>query len=262
MRLSLIASPGALLLSLATAFWPVWRWYALRTLDGSDEPYGLIALATLAVVLVREGMELPRSEKRIVGAAILLGVYALLFRFISPLPRAIVAAAVIATLLLRGRNFVAHAALLGLSLPVVATVQFYLGYPLRIIAAEASVLILRALDFAVAREGTLLHWRGETLMVDAPCGGVRMLWFGLYLTAALAAFNRLGNGRTLLALTAAMFLVVGANMARATALFFKEAHIVALPDWTHTGAGIVLFAGAILILVRLTTGSTRWQPAT
>jgi exosortase/archaeosortase family protein len=262
MRLSLIASPRLLLFAMAGALWPVWRWYALRTFDGSDEPYGLIALATLAILLVRNGMELPRSEKRVVCAAILLSVYALLFRFMSPLPRALVAVAAVATLVFRPRTFVANAALLGLSLPVVATVQFYLGYPLRVLAAEASVITLRALDFAVTREGTLLHWRGETIMVDAPCGGVRMLWFGIYLVAALAAFSRLGNCRSLFAIAAAIFVVVGANVVRATALFFKEARIVALPDWTHTGVGVVLFAGAILILVRLTTGRAPWQTAT
>jgi exosortase/archaeosortase family protein len=129
-------------------------------------------------------------------------------------------------------------------------------------AAEASIIVLRALDFAVTREGTLLHWRGETIMVDAPCGGVRMLWFGIYLAAALAGFSQLGNRQSLFALAAALFLVIGANMMRATALFFKEAHIVAVPEWTHTGVGVVLFAGAILIIVRLTTGRTSWQPAT
>jgi exosortase/archaeosortase family protein len=261
-RLSLITSPRLLLLAMAAAVWPVWRWYALRTFDGSDEPYGLIALATLVVVLVRNGLELSRSEKRIVCAAILLSIYVLLFRVLSPLPRALVAVAALATLVLNRRNLVANAALLGLSLPVVATLQFYLGYPLRVMAAEASILVLRALDFAVTREGTLLHWRGESIMVDAPCGGVRMLWFGIYLAAALAGFSQLGNRQSLFALAAALFLVIGANMMRATALFFKEAHIVAVPEWTHTGVGVVLFAGAILIIVRLTTGRTSWQPAT
>jgi hydrogenase/urease accessory protein HupE len=126
-RLSLITSPRVLLLAMTAALWPVWRWYALRTFDGSDEPYGLIALATLAIVVMRNGMELPRSEKRIVCAAILLGVYAMLFHVMSPLPRALVAVAALATLVLRRRNLIANAALIGLSLPVVATVQFYLG---------------------------------------------------------------------------------------------------------------------------------------
>jgi len=31
---------------LLLAFWPVWHWYAKRMIDGSDAPWGLLALAT------------------------------------------------------------------------------------------------------------------------------------------------------------------------------------------------------------------------
>ena len=152
-----------------------------------------------------------------------------------------------------GPTFVAHASLLGLSLPIVATAQFYLGYPLRIVAAEASVLALQAMQFGVTREGTMLHWRGETVMVDAPCSGVRMLWFGLYLAATLATAGRLSNRRSLLVLSAGLLVVLAANIVRAATLFFKEARLVALPDWTHTGIGVVIFAAASFLIVRLAT---------
>jgi exosortase len=251
----LITTPRLMLLALAAALWPVARWYGLRMFDGSDEPYGLIALATLVVVLVRSGLDLPRSELRWVGAGVLLMGYALLYSVFSPLPRALVAVGALAILVFRWRNAVAHTALLVLSLPVVATVQFYLGFPLRALAAETTVLVLRALSFPVTREGTLLHWRGETVLVDAPCSGVRMLWFGLYFAAALAAMARLDNRRSLIALSTAFVLVIAANVVRATALFFKEAQIVALPDWTHTGVGLIIFAGVLLIIVRLTRGT-------
>ncbi len=254
MRSRLITAPWLMLAAFAAALWPVERWYGLRMFDGSDEPYGFIALATLGVVLARGGFELPRSEVRWGAATGLLAVYALLYPALSPLPRALVAAAAFATLILRRRQLIAHLALLGLSLPVVATTQFYLGFPLRVIAAETSVLALRAVGFAVTREGTLLHWRGETILVDAPCSGIRMLWFGLYLAAALAAFGRLDNRRSLIALSVAFVIVIAANAVRATVLFFKEAQVVALPDWTHTGTGVVLFAAALLIIVRLTRG--------
>ena len=250
----LITAPRLMLLALAAAFWPVARWYGLRMFDGSDEPYGLIALATLVIVLARSGFDLPRSEWRwICGAGLFVG-YALLYSVLSPLPRALVAVAALAILVFRWPNAVTHTALLGLSLPVVATAQFYLGFPLRVLAAEASLLALRALDFAVTREGTLLHWRGENILVDAPCSGVRMLWFGLYLAASLAALARLDNRRSLVALGVAFVLVIAANVLRATLLFFKEAQIVALPDWTHTGTGVVLFAAALFTIVRLTRG--------
>ena len=51
-------------------------------------------------------------------------------------------------------------------------------------------------------------------------------------------------------------MVIAANVVRATALFFKETQIVALPDWTHTGIGVVLFAAAVLIILRLTKASS------
>lgn len=254
MRSRLITVPRLMLVAFAASLWPVERWYALRMFDGSDEPYGLIALVTLGTVLGRNRFELPRSEVRRAFAAGLLGLYAVFYPALSPLPRALVAGAALATLILRGRHLVAHAALLVLSLPVVATAQFYLGFPLRVIAAETSVVALRALNFVVTRDGTLLHWRGEAILVDAPCSGIRMLWFGLYLAAALAALGRLDNRRSVIVLSAAFGLVIAANAVRAALLFFKEAQVVPLPEWTHTGTGLVLFAAALLLIVRLTRG--------
>jgi exosortase/archaeosortase family protein len=223
----------------------------LRTIDGSDEPCGLLALATLLFLSVRNGARLPVDAKQLIAPAILLGVYVLTFTSLSPLPRAIIAVAAFGVLFLGGRTAAAHWGLLALSLPVIATVQFYAGFPLRIVAAEGSAMALRALEFAVTREGTMLHWRGETIMVDAPCSGVRMLWFGLYLAASLACWSRLGNIRSVLLFGAAVVLVIFANVVRATALFFKEAGVVTLPEWTHAGVGLVVFAAAAGLIVRL-----------
>ena len=33
-----------LLAAMVAAPWPVWRWYVARLSDGSDEPFGLVAL--------------------------------------------------------------------------------------------------------------------------------------------------------------------------------------------------------------------------
>ena len=253
MRVNSRAWARVMLIGMALAVWPVWRWYALRTMDGSDEPCGLLALATLVFVSLRNGVRLPAEEKQLIAPAILLGVYVVTFTSLSPLPRAIIAVAALAVLFLRGRTAVAHWGLLALSLPVIATVQFYAGYPLRIVAAEGSAIALRALEFDIMREGTTLHWRGETIMVDAPCSGVRMLWFGLYLAASLACWSRLGNIRSLLLFGLAFLLVIAANVVRATALFFKEAGVVGVPEWTHAGVGLLVFAAAALLIARMAT---------
>lgn len=251
MRLrELITWPRVMLLGMALATWPVWRWYVLRSIDGSDEPWGLLALATLIVLALRNGFSLPEAARRFIGPAILLAVYALTYRSLSPLPRALIAAGAFGALCFTWRTAMAQVGLLVLSLPIVASVQFYLGYPLRVLAAEASVAALRMLDIAVTREGTLLHWRGETIMVDAPCGGVRMLWVGFYLAASLAAWGRLDNRRALMLFAGTLVLVVGANVVRATALFFKESGLVALPEWTHAAFGALMFGIAALLIVR------------
>ncbi len=250
MRLSSSAWARVMLVGMALAVWPVWRWYALRTIDGSDEPCGVLALATLAAIWWRDRDTQRLEPAHFVAPAILLAAYAVTFHALTPLPRALIAGAAFGSLL-RGQTVVGKCGLLGLSLPVIATVQFYLGYPLRLVAAEGSALMLRALDFAVTREGSSLHWRGETIMVDAPCSGVRMLWFGLYLAAVLACWSRLSNVRSLLLFLATFMLVIGANVIRATALFFKETGIVALPEWTHSAIGLGIFGVAALLILRL-----------
>lgn len=252
-RLSFLARPGVMLLGMALATWPVWRWYTLRTFDGSDEPWGLLALLTVAAIILRDRFSARRwqDDRQFVWPGVFLAIYLLTFRLCSPLPRAALALAAFGALRLRGRGVAGGWGLLALSLPVVASAQFYVGFPLRILAAEASVLALRVLGFAVTRDGSLLHWRGEAILVDAPCSGVRMLWFGLYLACALAAWHRLRAGRTLWVVAASLALVIAANFARATALFFKETRIVTLPDWTHAAIGAVIFLAAASMIVRL-----------
>ena len=42
-------TPLLILAMQGVAFWPVWRWYGERITDGSDEPWGIVALATHAI---------------------------------------------------------------------------------------------------------------------------------------------------------------------------------------------------------------------
>jgi len=251
MRLSARMWPALMLAAMVIAAWPVWRWYALRLTDGSDEPWGVLALATLAALARRNGEALPTHERHFVWPAALLAVYAATFPIAPPLGRAVVAASAFGALLLRGRGATGLWGLLALSLPVVATLQFYLGYPLRLLAAEASAVALRGCGFAVTREGLLLHSGGESVMVDAPCSGIQMLWCGFYLAFGLAAYHRLSLKRTTLCAGATLVIVIFANLIRATVLFFKEARIVAAPEWTHAGTGLAMFAAAAWLVASL-----------
>ena len=254
MRLSSVNGLHIALLTLCAAVWPVWRWYALRLTDGSDEPWGLLALGTLALLMWRRvapGGD-TFKDRRLGWSAVCIALYAAAFPFVPPLARAIFAAAALGSLLFRGVGSAGLWGLLALSMPVIATLQFYIGYPLRVLAAEASIVTLRLCGFALVREGSLLHWAGKTVMVDAPCSGVQMLWFGFYCAFACAAFCRLSLVRTACCAVLTLAIIVAANMARATVLFCKEAGIVAWPEWTHAGAGLLLFAMAAWLIAAMT----------
>ncbi|WP_034923523.1 archaeosortase/exosortase family protein, partial [Candidatus Accumulibacter vicinus] len=67
------------------------------------------------------------------------------------------------------------------------SLQFYGGYPLRVLAGSLAVALLQLNGLAVERAGAVLLWDGRQIAIDAPCSGLRMLWAGAYLMAAAAA---------------------------------------------------------------------------
>jgi exosortase/archaeosortase family protein len=139
--------------------------------------------------------------------------------------------------------------LLYLSLPVIPSLQFYGGYPLRAFLAAFTAPILRMSGYAVVQEGTCLNWAGKLIWVDAPCSGIRMLWVGLYLTCTLVCLYELSPLKTLLALAAALVVIMFGNVFRATALFYVEAGNFEVPHWTHDYAGVVAFAVVACVIV-------------
>jgi len=247
------------LLLVSAAAWPVWLWYGARALDGSDDPVEPLALITAVALFFHHGqrLESPRPWQ-LGGAALVMLLYgAASFASLYPMIRAGLAITALTLLLWHTRASLALGMLLFLSLPVAATLQFYLGYPLRLVVAEASSLLISLSGWEIARVGTALHWAGEVILVDAPCSGLKMLWAGGFFAAALAYWRQLGAGRTLVLLLIAAGLLIIANILRATLLFFKESRIVDLPEWTHAATGLVVFAGAALALYWI---GKRWSP--
>ncbi|MBS1242244.1 MAG: von Willebrand factor type like domain, partial [Gemmatimonadetes bacterium] len=182
--------------ALLAACWPVGRWYALRMVDGGDDAWGLLALATLAAIQAARrrratGPEAAGAADRgqvPAGVVALLAAYAVAFVFVPPLVRAGIAVAA-AGCLLHDRRWggplpAGGWGLLMLGLPLLASLQYYLGYPLRVLAARLTVPLLGMTGIQAAAQGTGLLWRGELVLVDAPCSGLRMLWAGLYLALA------------------------------------------------------------------------------
>jgi hypothetical protein len=178
---------------IAVTIWPVWIWYTARLADRSDDPWGLFALMT-AVVFVAIRCRAAAEPLPMRLPWIILGVYAITFHFVPPIFRAALAVTAIgsaASTTVLGRQF--HpglSALLVLSLPVVPSLQFFLGYPLRALVANAAALLVGLTGFAVCSEGASISWAGRSIMVDAPCSGVKMLWAALFVAATASGKSR------------------------------------------------------------------------
>jgi exosortase len=253
---SLRRFPGLVLALHALCFWPVWRWYAARTTDGSDEPWGIAALAAaLLLTWPKRGSWTLRTDDRLLGAAALLTfAYAVAVPFAPPLVRAALAMAALACSWVSVANLRDKLApvivLFALSLPVIASLQFYCGYPLRSITTAGAALTLDLLGFDVEHTGTALLWQGHTVLVDAPCSGVRMLWTSAALACVVALLRASIGWRRLtilLLLSAAAALV--ANVLRAAALFVLETRSSPAPELMHTWVGIATFTVTAVSIV-------------
>ncbi|MCL1962419.1 MAG: exosortase Q [Desulfovibrionaceae bacterium] len=248
------------------ALWPAWRWMAARVADGSDDPLGLLALAALGVLLWSAREQLRCAPRLPWLAAALAGTLAAsaLHGSVSPLAASLLAVVAWACGLLaflpaarrgamRTRGGVLwpaphHAiaaapvlALAVLALPLIASLQFYAGYPLRVLTAEASRWLLAA-AFAVQREGSSLLVDGRLIVVDAPCSGVQMAWAGYFTACAVALLKGRANRAFLLRLPLVGLTVLAGNVLRNTALVALEAGGRAAGALAHQAIGLIVLA--------------------
>lgn len=245
------------LLLAALAAWPSWLWAARRLGDGSDDPLGIIALTALALLLWRDRASL-RAQPRVhwlILATCLLLVSTLAHPWLPPLLRGLIAVLAILLLILSlrapGQPWLAWLGLGVLSLPLLSSLQFFVGYPLRVVTAEVSAWLLRLASYAVERQGSALLVEGRWVMVDAPCSGVQMAWVGYFTALALAAWLRLPDRQLLQRLPLVGLLVLGGNILRNTALVWGEGASTAFPGWAHEGIGLLIFAAVCGLILRL-----------
>lgn len=234
---------------LAAALWPTWWWMGQRMVDGSDDPLGLLALTALGVVVwlhrhvLRPSPRLRWLALALAGAVAATATRAYLPDLASALIALLALAAGLAAFL---PTRVATAPVIGLSvlsLPLLASLQFYAGYPLRMVTAEISRWLL-VLSHEVSRSGSSLLVNGHLVIVDAPCSGVQMVWLG-YFTACLVALPTALTNRTfLIRLPVVGVLVLTGNIVRNTLLVATEASGRHLPGWAHEAIGLM-----VLVLV-------------
>ncbi|MBI5092079.1 MAG: archaeosortase/exosortase family protein [Candidatus Hydrogenedentes bacterium] len=134
--------------------------------------------------------------------------------------------------------------LIVLSAHVATSLEFFIGFPLRLVVGKIAALMLGQSIQAV---GTGLTDGANTVFIDAPCSGVRMLSTSLVLASALAVLMRLRLYRTLLLLAIAVVLAVLGNAERAATLFIVTSAGDSDSDMDLV-FGIIVFAGCVCAL--------------
>jgi exosortase/archaeosortase family protein len=257
---------GSALALHALALWPHGLWAARRMADGSDDPLGAAAAIALLVWLWREREALrPTPRLMWLGIAALLALAATAAVFVAP-P---LAAALLAVLSLAAHAFawlperaprVALAGLALLALPLVASLQFYVGYPLRVFTAQFSAWLLQALGIEAERSGAAMTVTGQLVVVDAPCSGVQMAWLAYFAACGAAAFARRReatasaygrDGAFVRRLPLVGVTVLGANVLRNTLLVALEARPQGIAPWLHESIGLAALAAVVVITLRL-----------
>ncbi|MFN0318383.1 MAG: archaeosortase/exosortase family protein [Burkholderiales bacterium] len=248
-----------MLMLVTAACWDGWRWLFHRIEMAPEEGLALVLVVVLFVVThLRQPAPWGAHKPPLVFLTAVLAVYAASQSFAPPIVRstlAVMAAlACLHSLLFANQPPVTFWALVALAMPVLPSLQFMLGYPMRVACAALTVMFLRAQGHAVTREASNLIWRGDTIQFDAPCSGVSMLRAGLLLTLMGCAMMRLSIWKTLAAMAICTVLAIVCNALRASSLFYFEAGLLAQPaSWWHEGTGIAAFA--------LLAGATLWMLA-
>jgi exosortase/archaeosortase family protein len=245
-RLDRVPAPAWLALQ-ALALWPTWAWMAGRARDGSDDPLGLLAVATLAALvwtLRRELRAAPRLGWLLLASVGTLAATAL-HGALPPLATGLVAVLAWACGLLaflpRRVAVLPVAGLAVLALPLLSSLQFYAGYPLRVVTAEASRWLLMP-AFAVSREGSTLLVDGRLVIVDAPCSGVQMAWLGYFTACAVALWARRSDRGFAARLPWVGLMVLAGNIVRNSVLVALEGAGHAPAPWLHDALGLLLLA--------------------
>ena len=242
-------------IALLLAAIPTLRWYVLRMQDGGGELAGLVPLAAALCFAWRDRKGLAVTARGAWAGVVLLLIQAAAYPFLPAMIRALVmiAAIICVSGLWKKPGIVC---LLVLALPWTASLDFVLGYPLRLLTSVNTALLLETVGTEVTRSGVRLLYQGRVVGVDPACSGMNMLWSTGLLTALLAAAYSL-RWRGLFPLGAvALALALAGNSLRAAILFFPEAGIIEMPHILHAGIGVVIAGACFFTLVKCAQGGT------
>ena len=147
-----------LLAGLVAALWPHWAYTARRLVDGSDEPWGILAALTVLALLIRDRrvLSVPTRSALVVSGllAVIAAVASLVLPDLAAAAIAMLALGVFLLHALRDRPSTPLIPLLLLALPVVASLQFYLGYWATVDGSKVKLPVLVSTEDAIRRDRT------------------------------------------------------------------------------------------------------------
>lgn len=248
--------PATLWLALPTvALMPVWAWSAARLLDQSDDPLGIVALLALLALVMRDRRRFSTTPRVawLVAMTLLATAAVVSSGVLPPLLRGVLAVFSVSAALMAVRAahqpMVALTGLGLLALPLLSSLQFFVGYPLRVVTAEASRFLMGLFGADAVRSGSTLEIAGQLVMVDAPCSGVQMAWVGYFTACVAAVWWRVPDARFLRRLPLVGLAILGGNILRNTLLVLNESQQTHWPAWAHDAIGLAAFTGVCMLVL-------------
>jgi exosortase/archaeosortase family protein len=244
----------------ALALWPHGIYLVERAFDGSDDPLGLLALTAVAAIVIAQRQQLrltPRLRWLAASVIAALAANGAWWAGVPALAASLLAALSLACALLSwwpARQ--ARLPLVGLvllALPWIASLQFYLGWPLRVLTAQLSAWGLQAAGYDAMRSGASMLVNGRLVIVDAPCSGVQMAWLAYFTACAAAAAHRVGDALFLRRATWVGAIVLAGNVLRNSVLVALESRPQPLNAAWHEGVGLAVLAlvcSAVFVLMQ------------
>jgi exosortase/archaeosortase family protein len=146
------------------------------------------------------------------------------------------------------------AGLFVLALPVISSLQFYAGYPLRVVTAQLSTWVLQAAGMDALRSGSTMQVAGRLVIVDAPCSGVQMVWLAYFAACTVAAVAGVSDRRFMTRLPWVGLIVLAGNVLRNSMLVALEVRDAAVPEALHQGIGLVALAMVCAAVIAVMQG--------